>query len=232
MEKRNSLQGSNLPAAKPGNTSNDTTLSDGRTGHKDTSRKPQDEYNIRNMFRDAGAANGKVPNLGKRKKSVTLLGFYKTGNPTETKAGQEVFAEDKEESSTADQLSECWSSGAPSPTGPTQTALDENSNKASGSQLQESSLENQRTDEDTFNETLQDKMNANTSGIVGDASNIGSRFSVVRTVEETINTPAADTDNRDEMTTHDDAKTGLVSQESTDNQPTNITSEDVQTSVY
>ncbi|KAL0176949.1 hypothetical protein M9458_029279, partial [Cirrhinus mrigala] len=191
----------NLPAPKPGNLSNDTTLSDSRMGHKDTSRKPQEEYNIRNMFRDAEAANGKVPNLGKRKKSVTLLGFYKTGNPAEAKAGQEVFVEDKEESSTADQLSECWSSGAPSPSGPTQTALDENSNKASGSQLQESSLENQRTDEDTFNEKSQDKMNANTSGI-------SSRFSVVRTVEETVITPAADTDNRDEMTTHDDAKTG------------------------
>ncbi|XP_016424840.1 RELT-like protein 2 isoform X2 [Sinocyclocheilus rhinocerous] len=217
MEKRNSLQGSmNLPTPKPGNTSNDTTISDSRTGNKDTSKKPQEEYNIRNMFKEAGAVKGKVPNLGKCKKSVTLLGFYKAGNAVETKAGQEVFVEDKEESSTADQLSECWSSGAASPTDPTKTALDENSNKACGSQLQEtlreSSPENQKTDEATLNEKPQDKI------IVGDGSNGSSRFAVVRTVEETIITPAANTDNRDDTTTHDDLKTGQVSQESIDNQ--------------
>lgn len=223
MEKRNSLQGSmNLPTPKPGNTSNDTTLSDSRTGFKDTSKKPQEEYNIRNMFKDTGAVNGKVPNLAKRKKSVTLLGFYKAGNAVETKAGQEVFVEDKDESSTADQLSECWSSAAASPTDPTKTALDENANKASVSQLQEtvreSSPENQKTDEDTLNEKPQDKISANTTGIVGDGSNGCSRFSVVRTEEETITPPAANTDNRDDTTTHDDLKTGQVCQESIDNQ--------------
>ncbi len=212
----------NLPTPKPGNTSNDTTLSDSRTGFKDTSKKPQEEYNIRNMFKDTGAVNGKVPNLAKRKKSVTLLGFYKAGNAVETKAGQEVFVEDKDESSTADQLSECWSSAAASPTDPTKTALDENSNKASGTQLQEtvreSSPENQKTDKDTLNEKPQDKISANTAGIVGDGSNGCSRFSVVRTEEETIIPPAANTDNRDDTTTHDDLKTRQVSQESTDNQ--------------
>ncbi|XP_052431129.1 RELT-like protein 2 isoform X2 [Carassius gibelio] len=213
MEKRNSLQGSmNLPTPKPGNTSNDTTLSDSRTGLKDTSKKPQEEYNIRNMFKEAGAVNGKVPNLSKRKKSVTLLGFYKAGSAVETKAGQEVCVEDKESSSTADQLSECWSSGAASPTDLTKTALDKNSNKACVSQLQEtlreSSPENQKTDEDTLQEKPQDKISANTTVIVGDGSNGSSRFSVIQTVEETIITAEANTDNRDDTTTHDDLKTG------------------------
>ncbi len=214
------MQGSmNLPTPKPGNTSNDTTLSDSRTGLKDTSKTPQEEYNIRNMFKDAAAANGKVPNLAKRKKSVTLLGFYKTGNAVETKAGQEVFVQEKDESSTADQLSECWSSGAVSPA---KTALNENSNKDFGSQLQETpregSPENLKTDDATLNEKPQDKISVKTTGIVGDGSNGCSRFSVVRTVEETIITPAANTDNRDDTTTHDDLKTGQASQESIDNQ--------------
>ncbi|XP_043112939.1 RELT-like protein 2 [Puntigrus tetrazona] len=219
MEKRNSLQGSmNLPTPKPGNTSNDTTLSDSRTGFKDASKKPQEEYNIRNMFKEAGAVNGKVPNLSKRKKSVTLLGFYKAGNAAETKvetkAGQEVFVEDKEESSTADQLSDCWSSSAASPTDPNKTALDENSNKASGSQLQEtlseSGPENPKTDEAALKEKPRDGISANLPGTVGDGC---SRFSVVRTVEETIITPAANTDRRDDSTTHDDLTPGQLHQD-------------------
>uniref|UniRef100_A0A671RFV3 RELT like 2 n=1 Tax=Sinocyclocheilus anshuiensis TaxID=1608454 RepID=A0A671RFV3_9TELE len=214
MEKRNSLQGSmNLPVPKLGNTSNDTTLSDSRTCSKDTSKKPPEDYNIRNMFGD-----GKVPNLGKRKKSVTLLGFYKAGNPAESKAGQKVFVEDKEESSTTNHLSECCSSGAPSPT---ETTLDENSNKTSGNQLQEtlreSGPENQKTDEATLNVDSQDKIRTNTLGIVGDGSNSCSRFSV-RTVEETITTPAAAADNRDDVMKHNDLKPGQASQESTDTQ--------------
>ncbi|XP_067238715.1 RELT-like protein 2 [Chanodichthys erythropterus] len=222
MEKRNSLQGSqNLPTSKAGNASTDTTLSDGRAGLKDTSKKHQEEYNIRNMFKDTGATNGKVPNGGKRKKSVTLLGFYKAGNPVETKGGQEVFEEDKEASTTADQFSfsleEGLSSVALSPTD--ETAVDEKSNKGSGSKLEETSLENEKADEATSCVKSQDKLSTNTTEIVPNSSNGCSRFSVVRTTEETVIPPAAAADYRgDDATKHKDVKTGQVSQESTDNQ--------------
>ncbi|CAM4609472.1 unnamed protein product [Leuciscus chuanchicus] len=222
MEKRNSLQGSiNLSASKPGNTSNDTTLSDSRTGSKDASKKPQEEYNIRNMFKDAGATNGKVLNVGKRKKSVTLLGFFKGADPVETKGGAGVFEEDKEGSTTADQLSvslgEGLSSVALSPTD--ETALDENANKGSGSKLEETSIENENADEATLNVKSHDKLSTNTTEIVRDSSIDCSRFLVVRTTEETVIPPAAAADHRgDDTTKHKDIKTGQVSQESTDNQ--------------
>lgn len=222
MEKRNSLQGSiNLSASKPGNTSNDTTLSDSRTGFKDASKKTQEEYNIRNMFKDTGATNGKVLSVGKRKKSVTLLGFFKGADPVETKGGAEVFEEDKEGSTTADQLSvslgEGLSSVALSPTD--ETALDENANKGSGSKLEETSEENKNADEAALNVKSHDKLSTNTTEIVRDSSNDCSRFLVVRTTEETVIPPAAAADHRgDDTTKHKDIKTGQVSQESIDNQ--------------
>ncbi|XP_039550194.1 RELT-like protein 2 isoform X2 [Pimephales promelas] len=221
MEKRNSLQGSiNLSASKPGNTSNDTTLSDSKTGFKDTSKKPQEEYNIRNMFKDSGATNGKVLNVGKRKKSVTLLSFFKGADPVDTKGVADVIEDDKEGSSTPDQLSvslgEGLSSVALSPTD--ETALDENANKGSG-KLEKTSLENEKADEATLNVKSHDKLSTNTTEIVGDSSNDCSRFVVVRTTEETVIPPAAAVDHRgDETTKLKDIKTGQVSQESTDNQ--------------
>lgn len=226
MDKRNSLHGSmNLPTPKPGNTSNDTTLSDSRMGFKETSIKSQEEYNIRNMFKDSGATNGKVPNVGKRKKSVTLLGFYKTSSPVETKAGPEVFVEDKEGSTTADQLSisleECLSSVPVSPTD-TEAAVDQNSNKGSGNKLdetfKETSPENQKSEDDeTLSAKFQEKLSTRMAGIVDDSSKGCSRFSVVRTAEEAVVTPAADTDNRGESTAkQDDLKTDQISQKSID----------------
>lgn len=226
MDKRNSLHGSmNLPTPKPGNTSNDTTLSDSRTGLKETSLKSQEEYNIRNMFKDSGATNGKVPNVGKRKKSVTLLGFYKTSSPVEIKAGPEVFVEDKEGSTTADQLSisleECLSSVPVSPSD-TEAALNQNSNKGSGYKLDETVRENspekqKPEDDETLNAKSQEKLSTSTAEIVDDSSKGCSRFSVVRTVEEAVVIPAADTDNRGESTVQqDDPKTEQISQKSID----------------
>ncbi|XP_067312554.1 RELT-like protein 2 [Pseudorasbora parva] len=213
MDKRNSLQGSiNLSTSKPGSASNDTTLSESRTGFKDTSKK--EEYNIQNMFKDTGATNGKLPNVGKRKKSVTLLGFYKGANPVETKEGPEVCEEDKEGSTTADPLSfsleEGLSSVALSPTD--ETALDENSNK--GLKLEEISLEKEKADEATLNVKC-DKLSTSTTEIVCVSSN---RFSVVRTPEETVIPTSAAAECRDDTTEHEDVKTGQVSQEGIDKQ--------------
>ncbi|XP_051506320.1 RELT-like protein 2 isoform X2 [Myxocyprinus asiaticus] len=215
-EKKNSLQGSiNLPAAKPGDTSNDTTLSDSRSGFKDTSKKPQEEYNIRNMFKDTGGTNGKVPNPGKRKKSVTLLGFYKGSSPVGTK---EMVEEDKEGPSTAEQLSvsleECLSSVAVSLID-TETALDVNSIKGSVNKLEETSPEKERADEASLDMNSQDKLSTKTTGNVRD----GSRFSVVSTEEEITVTSVATTEHRGcDTVQNDDIKTGKISQENIDNQ--------------
>ncbi|XP_055034197.2 RELT-like protein 2 [Misgurnus anguillicaudatus] len=199
MEKKPSLQGSiNLPTPKPGDVSNDTTLS----GIKDTSKKPQEEYNIRNMFKD-GATNGTVPNVGKRKKSLPLLGFYKGNNPVGTKVVPEMFVEDKEGQKTADQLSvsleECLSSAAVFHTDP-ETALDKNSNKGSAHKLEktvhESSSGGEISDRGTSDVISQDKLNTKTTVTVCEWSSDRTRFSVVRTEEETIITSTTSTEDR------------------------------------
>ncbi|TRY99336.1 hypothetical protein DNTS_004850 [Danionella cerebrum] len=213
-DKRNSLHGSmNLPFPKPGNASNDTTLSESRMGSKDSSKKSQEEYNIRNMFKDNVAMKVSNP-TGKRKKSVTLLSFQRSNSPVETKSRQEVFVEEKEGSTTADQLSasleEYLSSVPETPVDP-QTDLDENANQSSGDKvetLNEIRIDKHTSDEETLSNKSQDKLSTSTSKNC-------SRFSVVRTVEEDL--PAATSGNREEDTTEqEDFKTDQLSQKSMD----------------
>ncbi|KAI7790139.1 RELT-like protein 2 [Triplophysa rosa] len=203
MEKKSSLQGSiNLPTLKPGDVSNDTTLS----GMKDTWKKPQEEYNIRNMFKDTGTTNGKLPNAGKRKKSIPLLTFYKGINPVATKAAEGLVV-DKKGQTTAEHLSS-------SPVA-SETALDKNSNKESAHNLQvtvhESSPEEDRADSVISQDKLDTMATGGPSGCA--------RFSVVRTEEETVITSAVTAEDReDNNVPNDNIKTDKVSQENIDNQ--------------
>lgn len=216
MEKKNSLQGSmNLATLKPGDMSNDTTLS----GFKDTLKKPQEEYNIRNMFKDTGATNGKIPNVGKRKKSIPLLAFYKGNNPVASKPA-EGLVDSKEKQTTADHppvsLEECSNSPVTS-----ETALDKNSNKDSAHKLQvtvcENSPEDERADRVMSDVISQDKLDTKTTGIEGSSGCF--RFSVVRTEEETVITSAVTTEDReDDNVPNDNIKTDKVSQENIDKQ--------------
>lgn len=213
MEKKNSLQGSiNLPTLKPGDVSNDTTLS----GFKDTWKKPQEEYNIRNMFKDTGATNGKLPNTGKRKKSIPLLAFYKGNSPVATKAA-EGLVEDKEGQTAAEHqpasLEKCPSSPVAS-----ETALDKNSNKDSAQNLQvtvhESSPEDEGADRVTSDVISQDKLDTKIQ-TPAEGSNVCSRFSVVRTEEETVIISVVTTEDRgDDNVPNDQIRT----QENIDNQ--------------
>lgn len=206
MEKKNSLQGSmNLATLKPGDMSNDTTLS----GFKDTSKKPQEEYNIRNMFKDTGATNNKLPNLGKRKKSIPLLAFYKGNSPVATKPTEEPV-KDRERQTTADHAPVSLEERSNSPA---TSETDKNSNKDSAHNLQvtvcENGPEDERADDRlTPNVISQDKLDTKTAGIEGSSG--CSRFSVVRTEEDTSAVTADDT--------NDNIKTDKVSRENIDKQ--------------
>ncbi|XP_061090174.1 RELT-like protein 2 isoform X2 [Conger conger] len=86
MEKKNSLQGSpNLPVIE-------TTEQSDHCEAPDDSGDPgrqQEGYNLRNMFKQVNPTNGAVTAETKRKKSVTLLVPWKSGEAALTKKPQE-----------------------------------------------------------------------------------------------------------------------------------------------
>ncbi|KAA0709090.1 RELT-like protein 2 [Triplophysa tibetana] len=209
-EKKNSLQGSiNLPNLKPGDVSNDTTLS----GIKDALKIPQEEYNIRNMFKDTGATNGKLPNAGKRKKSIPLLAFNKGINPVATKAAEGLVV-DKKGQTTAEHLPVSLEKCSSTPVS-SETALDECSKNESAHIFQVTVHESSPDDERADSVISQDKLDMMATG----GSSGCSRFSVVQTEVETVITSAVTTEDReDDKGPNDNIKTDKVSQENIDEQ--------------
>ncbi|KAG7465018.1 hypothetical protein MATL_G00171730 [Megalops atlanticus] len=95
MEKKNSIQGStNLPVGESGDHSDHTEPLDGEKGNPG---KPQEGYNLRNMFKDVRSTNGVVSLETARKKSVTLAPLRRSSDPVVTRKTQEPVAEVEDE---------------------------------------------------------------------------------------------------------------------------------------
>ncbi|KAJ8352675.1 hypothetical protein SKAU_G00241510 [Synaphobranchus kaupii] len=88
MEKKSPQGSSNLPLNESCDQSDQAEPLD----DQDDAGKPQEGYNLRNMFKQVGPTNGAVPAETKRKKSVTLLGPWKSGEPAVSKKPPEPAA--------------------------------------------------------------------------------------------------------------------------------------------
>lgn len=135
MEKKNSLQGSpNLPIIETGDHSDPAEPLEER----DDPGK-QEGYNLRNMFKQVGPTNGAVTVEAKRKKSVTLLVPYKSGEPMATEkppepaaAMMEVVLDDDEGAEDRPDSAERLESSVPLPEEGTDTDVPTDSEMAAG----------------------------------------------------------------------------------------------------